>query len=347
MWDGKDLEGVPEEDDMIDDGEPFERIAEGIILHPFHSHQLQLEIFRDYDEKKYCRGCALPIYEGQFYSCMELECHYILHKSCAEAPRMKRYPLFPHPLTLKVATTHDSGRGHFCCSECGRDGNGFFYEYRKEQKIFRLDLRCASIMEPYEYQGHQHPLFLPWYTEEKTPCQVCKYKSYNSKLICMECDYSICLRCATFPYKARYKHDSHFLTICDGKEANDQPDWCEVCECKIEDVKKPGYNKNMQNVEKRFYKCNDCCTTLHIDCLFGGDMYMKPGETEYDYLSFGVYSFEDRDYNWIDVRALLNSSLSRPICVQCMCRCPFPIFFKLKGNGRIYCSVYCLGFARL
>jgi len=163
----------------------------------------------------------------------------------------------------------------------------------------------------------------------------------------MECDYSICLRCATFPYKARYKHDSHFLTICDGKEANDQPDWCEVCECKIEDVKKPGYNKNMQNVEKRFYKCNDCCTTLHIDCLFGGDMYMKPGETEYDYLSFGVYSFEDRDYNWIDVRALLNSSLSRPICVQCMCRCPFPIFFKLKGNGRIYCSVYCLGFARL
>lgn len=32
----------------------------------------------------------------------------------------------------------------------------------------------------------------------------------------------ICFSCLTFPYKARYKHDSHFLTICNGKEASDQ-----------------------------------------------------------------------------------------------------------------------------
>ncbi|CAH8279799.1 unnamed protein product [Arabidopsis lyrata] len=51
-----------------------------------------------YDENKYCRGCALPIYEGQFYSCME--CKFILHESCANAPRMKRHPLHPYPLTL-------------------------------------------------------------------------------------------------------------------------------------------------------------------------------------------------------------------------------------------------------
>ncbi|XP_020881811.1 uncharacterized protein LOC110228503 [Arabidopsis lyrata subsp. lyrata] len=68
VWDGKDLKDVPEEDDMIDDGEPFERIADGIILHPFHSHRLRLEIFGTYEENKYCQGCALPIYEGQFYS---------------------------------------------------------------------------------------------------------------------------------------------------------------------------------------------------------------------------------------------------------------------------------------
>ncbi|KAG7538080.1 DC1 [Arabidopsis suecica] len=115
VWDGKDLEDVPEEDDKIDDGEPFKRIANGIILHPFHSHQLRLEIFGTYDEKKYCQGCALPIYEG-----------------------------------------------YFRCSECSRDGNGFFYEYRKEKEVFRLDIRCASIIEPFEYQGHEHPLFLPW-----------------------------------------------------------------------------------------------------------------------------------------------------------------------------------------
>ncbi|CAL9243708.1 unnamed protein product [Arabidopsis halleri] len=328
---------------MIDDGEPFERIGDGIILHPFHSHRLRLEIIKVYGENKYCQGCALPINEGQFYSCME--CHYILHESCAKAPRMKRYPLYPHPLKLKVATMeHDSGNGNFCCSECRRDGNGFFYEYRKEKESYQLDIRCASIAEPFEYQGHEHPLFLPWYTKEKTRCQMCKYESHDSKLNCLECDYSICFSCATFPYKARYKHDSHFLKICDGKEASDQPDWCEVCEYKIEEVKDRGYTANNKKKELRFYKCDDCCTTLHVDCLFGADMYMKAGETENDYLSFRQFSFKDQLWgDWIDVRVLLNSSLSRPICIGCMRHCPFPILFKMKGDGTIYCSVACLG----
>ncbi|KAG7613130.1 Protein kinase C-like phorbol ester/diacylglycerol-binding domain [Arabidopsis suecica] len=342
-WDGKDLEGIPEEEDFIDDGEPFERIADGIILHPFHSHQLQLEIFRAYDKNKYCQGCALPIYKGQFYSCMELECHYILHESCAEAPRKKRYPLYPHPLTLKVAMERDSDVGYFNCKECMRDGNGFFYEYRKEKKIFQLDLRCASIIEPFDYQGHQHPLFLPWDTEKKTRCQMCKYESKESKLICLECNYSICFSCVTFPYKARYKHDSHFLTICDGKEASDQPDWCEACECKIEEVKTPGYNGKNKKIEVRFYKCDDCCTTLHVECLLGADVYMKPGETEN--LSLTPYSFKDEDWaDWIDVGVLPNSSLSRPICIGCKRRCPSSIFFKTKGDGTINCSMGCLEF---
>ncbi|KAG7606219.1 DC1 [Arabidopsis thaliana x Arabidopsis arenosa] len=339
IWAGKELEGVPEEDDKIDDGEPFKRIADGIILHPFHSHHMRLEIDKAYDGNKYCRGCALPIYEGQFYSCME--CDFILHESCANAPRMKRYPLYPHPLTLKGTTTrHENQKGKVCCSECRRDCNGFFYEYRKEKEIFQLDLRCASIIEPFDYQGHQHPLFLPWDTKKKTRCQMCKYESKESKLICLECDYSICFRCATFPYKARYKHDSHFLTICDGKEESEEPDWCEVCEGKIEEVKETGYNWKGKKTELRYYKCNDCCTALHVDCLFGRDMYIKPGETEKEYLSFSDFSFSEDVWKWMDVRALLNSSLSRPICNGCKCRCPFPIFYK--GDKLIFCSWYCL-----
>ncbi|CAL9243700.1 unnamed protein product [Arabidopsis halleri] len=124
VWDGKDLDGVPEEDDWIDDGEPFERITDGIILHPFHSHHLRLEIFMAYDENKYCRGCALPIYEGQFYSCME--CKFILHESCANAPRMKRHPLHPYPLTLdNMASAGKEGKT--TCSACKRDVGGFYY----------------------------------------------------------------------------------------------------------------------------------------------------------------------------------------------------------------------------
>ncbi|XP_010442604.1 PREDICTED: uncharacterized protein LOC104725629 [Camelina sativa] len=338
VWDGKELEGVSEEEDKIDDGEPFKRIADGIIHHPFHSHHLRLEINVTYEKNKYCQGCALPIYEGQFYSCME--CDFILHESCANAPRMKRYPLYPHPLTLKVATMRPgSDTGVFQCSECGLDGNGFFYEHGKEKEIFRLDTRCASIVEPLKYQGHKHPLFLPWETEKETRCHTCKYESYNAKLICMECDYSICFRCATLPYKTKYKHDSHFLTICDGKEARDQPDWCEVCESKIEEVKETGYwGIGEPKTESRYYKCNDCSTALHVDCLFGKDMYMKPNETEK--VSFHHYSVKDKHLELIDVRVILNSSLSRPICKRCMRRCPFPVF--IKGSKAIYCCVDCI-----
>ncbi|KAL9814442.1 putative chromatin regulator PHD family [Arabidopsis thaliana] len=332
VWDGKELEGVPEEDDIIDDGEPFERIADGIILHPFHSHHLRLEISIAYDANKYCRGCALPIYEGQFYSCME--CDFILHESCANAPRMKRHPLYPHPLTLKVAK-HNIDGGIFHCSECRRVGNGFFYECGKENNIVQLDLRCASIIEPFDYQGHEHPLFLPWETEKETRCQMCKYDSGHSKLICMDCHYSICFRCATFPYMARYKHDSHFLTISNGKEESDQQDWCEICERKIVKVKERG-NVLWNQKEALRYRCNVCCTTLHIDCLHGKEMYIKPRETERDHLTFHTF----RDMERIFIRVHLNSSLSRPVCSRCNRRCPFPIFFK--GLRLIYCSLDCV-----
>jgi hypothetical protein len=334
VWDGKELEGVPEEDDLIDDGEPFERISDGIIHHPFHSHHLRHEMSITYDESKYCQGCALPIYEGQFYSCME--CDFILHDSCANAPRMKRYPLYPHPITLKFATVrNNSFTSQFRCAVCDRHGNGFFYEHHGEDKMFRLDLRCALITEPLVYQGHMHPLFLLWDdTESLISCQMCKKKSYYSQLFCLECEYSLCLRCVTFPYKVRYKHDSHFLTICDVKEASDELDWCDICEGKIEEEKEKEYNWDDRERELRFYKCNDCSTALHVDCLLGVDMYMKPIT---DYIS--VITLTSKGTKRKDLWIFLNNSLTRPICTTCLSRCPFPIFFK--GHTKIFCSLYC------
>ncbi|CAL9243704.1 unnamed protein product [Arabidopsis halleri] len=335
VWDGKELEEVPEEDDKIDDGEPFERIADGIILHPFHSHHLQLEIFRAYDENKYCRGCTLPIYEGQFYSC--IECDFILHESCANAPRMKRHPLHPYPLTLENAAS--PGKEHLTqCTACKRDLAGFFYWHYLEEpfSFITLDLRCASIIEPFEFQGHKHPLFLPWEDSKKEiRCQICKedVDEYSSKVNCMDCDYTICFHCASLPDKVRYKHDSHFLMICDGKEASDQPDWCEICEGKIEGVKENA-NWGDKTKERRFYKCNDCCTTLHVQCLLGVDIYLKSAQTIEEGIFCSKYPNER-----LDVQILLNSSLSRPICDRCYCRCPFPIYFKAQNKD--FCSFYC------
>ncbi|XP_020873947.1 uncharacterized protein LOC110226465, partial [Arabidopsis lyrata subsp. lyrata] len=345
VWDGKDLDGVPEEDDWIDDGEPFERITDGIILHPFHSHHLRLEIFMAYDKNKYCRGCALPVYEGQFYSCME--CKFILHESCANAPRMKRHPLHPYPLTLdNMASAGKEGKTK--CSACKRDVGGFYYYHHSKEPVrtsILLDLRCALIIEPFEFQGHKHPLFLPWDLKEKTRCQICKEVikhhsefqfgreviEHHSELSCMDCDYTICFHCATLPYKVRYKHDSHFLIICDGKKASDQQDWCEICE-RNKERRHPDLNPK---VERRIYKCSDCCTTIHAECLLGADIYLRSGQT----IKYGV-SYSDCDLSRVDVQIILNNSLSRPICKVCHCRCPFPIYFKSQSG--YYCSSLCI-----
>ncbi|EOA17926.1 hypothetical protein CARUB_v10006335mg, partial [Capsella rubella] len=305
VWDGENLEGVPEEEDEIDDGEPFERIADGIILHPFHSHRLLLDIFEDYDEYDYCRGCILPIYEGQFYSCWD--CDFILHESCANAPRMIRHPLHPRPLTLNAA---NEGPGNnikkFCCSACNRKSTGFYYEHRIGDTSFLLDLRCATIIEPFIYQGHEHPLFLPWDLQKEKWCQMCQDKSVVSILNCMECDYTICFRCVTIPYKVRYNHDIHALIIYDGKEASGQPGWCEICEGSIKERK------------LSVYKCDECCTTLHVECLLGIDIYMKP-------IKYPIESSRPRlEHVWI----FHNISLSRPICTRCLRRCPFPTYFR-------------------
>ncbi|XP_019086713.1 PREDICTED: uncharacterized protein LOC109127038 [Camelina sativa] len=315
VWDEIELTGVPEEEDEIDDGEPFKRIADGIILHPFHSHNLTREIDNASDIIKYCRGCALPVGEDEFYSCME--CDFILHGTCANAPRMIRHPLYPHPLTLLVAMRGPGNdKGTFFCDKCHRVGTGLCYGHYVGEDTFCLDLQCASIIEPFEYPGHQHPLYLPWNPDEKrTLCQMCKYESNLSKLECTICNYSICYRCAALPYKVRYKHDSHFLTICDGKEASDQPDWCENCEGKI--------------------------TALHVDCLLGTDMYMRPGNTKNYYLSYSMYSYKRDRQIKLNVRILLNNSLSRPICTRCKRRCPFPIVFK--GKSTLFCSWNCIG----
>ncbi|KAJ4907926.1 Cysteine/Histidine-rich C1 domain family protein [Raphanus sativus] len=252
LWDGEELEGKPEEIEIVHD--PFETIADGIILHFSHRHHLKLEISRVYDEDKYCQGCVLPIFEGNYYSCVDDHCDFILHERCVNAPRKIRHPLHARPLTLKVVTNEFyDNRGFFYCSACQRVSNGFIYEDSSEEKFFWLDLQCALISEPFEYEGHDHPLFLALTPDEERGAtrQICHDYSCGKsrKLNCIECDFIICFECATLPYKAKYKHDNH----------SHQPDWCEACEKKIVHPKEGG-----------LYACDEyCCTTpvpVHI-CL--------------------------------------------------------------------------------
>ncbi|CAH2078702.1 unnamed protein product [Thlaspi arvense] len=309
LCDGKELKGIPQEPEIV--VEPFERISDGMILHFTHDHHLKLEIYGAYDEGKLCQACSLPIYERSYYSCMG-QCDFILHEACANAPRKKHHALHARPLTLKVGNI-----GYFFCSACERQSCDFVYEGCKEEQSFELDLRCASVSEPFQYEGHEHPLFLALTLEEKNSaiCQICQkegdeYKCWR-KLACIKCHYIICFGCATLPYKARYRHDKHFLTFQKMEERNDKQDWCVICKSKIVYSKKGG-----------FYSCDDyCSTTVHVDCLLEKDPYMKLGQFNY----------------WgRDVLILHNKTMSRPLCNGEEHRCDDKVVYK-QGN-MTFCS---------
>ncbi|CAA7056407.1 unnamed protein product [Microthlaspi erraticum] len=336
LWDGKELEGVPEEPEI--EIEPFERIADGIISHFSHEdHYLKLESFEVYDQDKFCQACVLPIYQGNYYSCIN-ECDFILHETCASLPRKKYHAFHRHQLTLvtsndvidKLVTSKvidaifSRVKGCFTCRACERISCGFVYECVERRCGFQLDVRCASVSEPFEYQGHEHPLFLALTPEEEqsASCYICCRSNSLTQffrrgmLNCIECkDIIICLTCATLPYKARYKHDIHFLTFRERKDGSDQLDWCDVCEGKV-----------MHSKEGGFYSCDDCCTTLHVDCLFGKQPYMKPGHT--------IEFFNE------EFQILPNNTQSRPFCrVHDKARCQDRIVFKKEDM--MLCSYGC------
>ncbi|KAG2333472.1 hypothetical protein Bca52824_004652 [Brassica carinata] len=179
--------------------EVYHKESDGEIIHFSHGHHhLKLEISRVYDEDKYCQACVLPIYEGNYYSCVDDNCDFILHETCANAPRKIRHPLNALPLTLKVVTNeYDDNRGFFWCSACKRKSNGFVYEEESTATTrFMLDVRCASVSEPFKYEGHDHPLFLALTPdeEEMATCHICchDHKRTYRKLNCIECDFIIC-----------------------------------------------------------------------------------------------------------------------------------------------------------
>lgn len=102
-------------------------------------------------------------------------------------------------------TNEYNNRDTFRCDACWGLSCGFVYEspvrderFSIEDMRFRLDLRCALVSEPFEYQGHEHPLFLALKSKEEilARCQICQETDddYSRKLNCIECDnYIICL----------------------------------------------------------------------------------------------------------------------------------------------------------
>ncbi|CAF1703774.1 unnamed protein product [Brassica napus] len=279
VWDGRELEGKPDE---YEDITSFKKLGDGKIQyfsHPHHPLKLCENIDGVYDESTYCQACILPLCDENVYKCED--CDFNLHQTCADLPLKKRHLLHIHPLILQK----DSGN-HYQCEACWRILIGYTYVC-SEGCYFYIDIRCSMVSEPFSHSCHPHPLFLITVTESYISCRICSSFSSGRFLDCIVCEFSSCFGCATLPYKVRYKHDNHFLKISHVTSQVEEY-WCEVCE--------------QQMYTGGIYACNSCSITLHIECAIG-DLYKRPGQ-----------SFQ---HGKLKVYVLPNSSLARPICHYC------------------------------
>ncbi|CAH2036251.1 unnamed protein product [Thlaspi arvense] len=316
VWDGIDLEGVPEEEEEVI--EPFVRIDEETIQHFSHDHH-HLKIHgndsKGNHENKFCQACVLPMtVSDRFYSCVQCEC--VLHETCASLPRQKHHPIHKHPLTLlhpfSSSPTQElvleyHRKGFFVCDGCGRVCCGFVYRCMEKNCHFQLDARCASLPDPliHDCHPHGHPLF---FNLTRGECMGCKCGGiFRRHVECIQCNSFLCLRCATLPSLAHYKHDKHPLTLCCGEEevTDDLQYWCEFCEGKLD-------------ATEWFYTCDSCRVTLHVTCLLGQEMYLKPNHIIKD------------DDNEVEIAR--NSGITRPMCDTCRRRCGEALYWVSQGN---------------
>ncbi|CAA7015488.1 unnamed protein product [Microthlaspi erraticum] len=329
VWDGLDLEDIPEEPD--EDIEPFVRIDEETIQHFTHEHHLKLQGKEGsflHGGKRFCEACRLQIsISDVLYSC-EFYCDFLLHEACACLPRVKHHPLHKHPLILMIlspdsppyftykafiSTYRPPCHVMFKCDGCRRRSTGFAYACAKKDCDFRLDVTCASLPDSINHESHDHTLYINLTYGE---CVGCKSTLCSDHYLeCMRCKSFLGLHCATLPSLAHYEHDTHPLTLCYGEQGTTSGQyWCELCELKLD-------------ASEWFYTCDSCRVTLHVTCLLGKDMYMNPRH---------IIEARPRD-----VEITLNDGNTRPFCYRCSRRCVEPVVYKWDHEW--FCTLLCAG----
>ncbi|CAA0393187.1 unnamed protein product [Arabidopsis thaliana] len=305
VWNGKELEGVPEE---IEDIEPYVVIDDNTIQHFSHKeHYLRLHV-NDVlcNDNKRCKACTHPIFLQSFYSCMD--CDFLLHQNCAGFPRMKRHVLHNERLTLVTNETK-----LFQCAPCDRWSNGFRYQHGYKS----LDLQCGSISEPFVHPSHpDHPLYHTLLDGRNEICDGCK-KSWYYVLSCIEddCRFVLCFKCLTLPQVVKHRVDDDPLLLCYGEKACGKY-WCDICEKET-------------NPETWFYTCKDHQSSMHTMCVLGDSVGIMPKST-----IMGWYKYYE---------VVLNNSISRPVCEMCKSRCIFPTIMKiLEASNEYVCSLACV-----
>ncbi|AED94903.1 CHP-rich zinc finger protein-like [Arabidopsis thaliana] len=318
VWDGIELEGVPEEDPAKN--LPFKVVGEGLIKHFTHEHNLRLINEDDilYDKSKQCHGCVLPIFFNACYICTH--CDFILHETCANLSKKKRHPSVSRQLTLYAKHYYGmdsfSWDGPFSCFVCSQRCSGFAYvEDNGGRPGFTIDVRCVSIYAGFVHNSQPHSMLVisdDWSVSDRNKCSRCGKGGNDVWCLTGREDLFMCYKCATIPELAMHKYDVHLLSLRFSENAIGDY-WCDICE-KIVDP------------HKWFYTCDMCSTTLHIDCVLGAEPYLRVGST----FKLGRFVLE----------VLSNDYASRPRCDTCSSRIEDIVVYK--SEDVYFCSLTCI-----
>ncbi|ESQ46940.1 hypothetical protein EUTSA_v10028079mg [Eutrema salsugineum] len=269
IWDGRELEGVLEEEDEKEESKPFQVIDQNLIKHFIHEHNLtvsesSLRVGEDaltHKEDKHCYACTLLLDSELCYKCTQ--CDFSLHDECASLPRRKRHVVSSRKFCLCATAIkgYEDFENYFICYACQRYSTGFLY---RTSDAF-IDVRCASISDTLKHGSHPHWLFT--YYDVQVWCDGCGLVC-QFHLRCNGIDdcggFILCFRCATIPTLVRHKYDDHPLSLCYGERNMNSTYCCGICEKEIDS-------------ESWFYRCNDCGSTLHIECVFNNLIHSRPG----------------------------------------------------------------------
>lgn len=230
---------------------------------------------------------------------------------------MKKKLVF-HPTTYKLEYV---GRSLYCFL-CRILSSGFVFKLQGlDRKYQYVDVHCGSISEPFNHDGHMHPLYFGR-TKGKC-CYGCYRVLDDNMLTCDCCNFHLCLYCANLPGKIWHMSDEHPLTLHYKDRITlyygrvHRKRWCEVCEMELDP-------------DKWFFICSDCRVTLHVQCVMGDFSHLKPN---------GCITIKRKKY-----KVVLNNHNTRPFCRQCRNRCKVPHILKEddeQKNGYI-CSISCL-----
>ncbi|KAJ0249474.1 hypothetical protein HA466_0149590 [Hirschfeldia incana] len=321
VWDGKDVEGEPEEEEVaaseVDDLAPLLLVedidGESTWRHFSHNHDLLMRVLEDQESEELCEACILPTYKtGKFLRCKE--CDFALHETCGSLPRKMEHGLHVHPVTLHVETMYNTEDGFFTCSVCNQYSCGLMsYICIQEDCGFKMDVKCASFVEPFNFSAFPHDqLYLGVDGMFRYPCHGC-WRESKFRARYVQGNIGFDFKCLNLPGLMKYKGDDHPLTLYYDQDDHNSG-WCDICE-------------EIMETGEIYYTCRHCFTTIHVDCILGKYPYLKRGHR------IKVNGFE--------VEIASNNGASRPICQTCHRICQDKQVFIGKDQVR-YCSIECI-----